>query len=63
MLSQPPSVQLSHIESEIVGDLRKQLEQLAALNARTQRLLGLVAITLGVVTLGIACLAGLIVAV
>ena len=62
MLPQPPSVQLSHTESEIVGDLRKQLEQLAALNARTQRLLGLVAITLAVLTLGIACLAGLTIA-
>ena len=60
--SQPPSVPLSHVESEIVGVLQNQLEQISALNARIQRLLGLAAITLGVLTLGVICLAGLIVA-
>ena len=60
--SQPPSVPLNHIESEIVGALRKQLEQISALNTRIQRLLGLAAITLGVLTLGVICLASLIVA-
>jgi hypothetical protein len=62
MLSQAPSVQVSHIESETVGALREQLEQISALSARTQRLLGVAAITLGALTLGVICLAGLIIA-
>ena len=62
MLSQPPSAQLRHVESEIVGALQKQLEQISALNARIQRLLGVAAITLGVLTLGVICLASLIIA-
>ena len=62
MLSQPPTDQLRDVESGIVGALQTQLEQISALNARTQRLLGLAAITLGVLTLGVICLAGLIIA-
>jgi hypothetical protein len=60
--SRPPSAHLSHVESEIIGALEKQLEQITALNARTQRLLGVASITLGVLTLGVICLASLIVA-